>query len=300
MKALFFAATALTFIATPAQAQLLGGSGGLSGSIGGTIGTANDTTSPIRSTTRTVRSTTDSVQSATRGSVNGDATTDGSQNVNRRNGSVSADRNADAGLTGGVSHYTTNPITPFGGNASGRGQASGNGNAEAQLIGTDSVGSLTNSSASRVQNTAGSARDRARSAAGQTQDSVGGLSSAATNGISGNASGEGNGSGSFTSMPLAVAGSGAAMGQGAFGVAPGMPVFAPSGERIGKVREVVANNRGEIQQVLVAGKGTRTLIPADQFAASGNALVLGSGEGEISKGSSEPDPQNSGNITAAQ
>lgn len=66
-------------------------------------------------------------------------------------------------------------------------------------------------------------------------------------------------------------------------VAPGMPVMTPDGASLGKVREVIANGRGEVRQVVVKqGKVTRTL-PAGMFTASGNALVAGEAQGSAGK-----------------
>ena len=76
---------------------------------------------------------------------------------------------------------------------------------------------------------------------------------------------------------LAAAGSGAANGAGAFSVAPGMDVLSPTGERIGRVREIVADERGQVQQVLVQARGARQLVPTGNFTAAGDALVMGSG-----------------------
>ena len=49
--------------------------------------------------------------------------------------------------------------------------------------------------------------------------------------------------------------------------------MTPDGASLGKVREVIANGRGEVEQVVVKqGKVTRTL-PAGMFSASGNASL---------------------------
>ena len=84
MKTLLLTASALTLIAAPAHAQLLGGGGqaGVTGSLNGTINS-------------TVRAPTETVRSTTRGTLRSDAATRGSQNVDRENGSVAIDRSAD-------------------------------------------------------------------------------------------------------------------------------------------------------------------------------------------------------------
>ena len=60
-----------------------------------------------------------------------------------------------------------------------------------------------------------------------------------------------------------------------------MPVLSPSGERIGRVRQVVSNARGEAEQVLVKVDGKLATLPASNFSASGNGVISTMGEGEI-------------------
>ncbi|QYU67284.1 PRC-barrel domain-containing protein [Leptolyngbya sp. 15MV] len=71
--------------------------------------------------------------------------------------------------------------------------------------------------------------------------------------------------------------SGAAQGEGAFAVTRGMRVFDGDGAPIGRVREVVADSRGRVEQVIVQSGNTRFPIPAGDLSASGNALVAGEG-----------------------
>jgi uncharacterized protein YrrD len=87
---------------------------------------------------------------------------------------------------------------------------------------------------------------------------------------------------------LAVAGSGASQGEGSFGIAPGMDVLAADGARIGEVREIVADERGQVRQVLVSNGRVERLVPAGQFSGAGDALVMGSGE---ANGSTPPAPE---------
>ncbi|QYU70756.1 hypothetical protein J4558_11850 [Leptolyngbya sp. 15MV] len=123
MKKLLLAASALTLFAVPAQAQLLGG--GLGGGLGGTLG--GSATGTVGGTLDSVRGTTDSVRSSTRGSTRGDARTRGSQNVDRRSGSVAVDRSADAAIAGDASQMLDNSVAPLGANAQSSGSASGQG-----------------------------------------------------------------------------------------------------------------------------------------------------------------------------
>ena len=85
---------------------------------------------------------------------------------------------------------------------------------------------------------------------------------------------------------LAAAGSGAASGDGAFAVTPGMPVISPQGAPVGKVRQLVSDSRGRVEQVIVEAKGRQFAVPAANLAASGNALVMG--EGSATGSTSQP------------
>mgnify|MGYP002785855178 CR=1 FL=1 len=278
MKKLILAASAIALIPAAAQAQLLGGGGlggGLSGGLGGTLG------GTIERTTTTLRSTVDSTVSG-RGSIRG------SQSVDARKGTVQAERSAEGSITGSTASLADLVVPPMGGmtQASGSGSASGQGSANAQLIGTDAMtGALApvaGTAKSFTANTAGSAMGTVRGTA-QNAPMSGMPAMPALGGVSGEGSGSGSagGEGSASLMPsaLAVAGSAAAAGQGMTRVAPGMPVMTPDGASLGKVREVIANERGEIQQVVVKqGKVTRAL-PAGMFSASGNALIAGEAQG---------------------
>ena len=109
----------------------------------------------------------------------------------------------------------------------------------------------------------------------------------------GSASGSagGNGSAGLMAMPLAVAGSAAGAGEGMAMIMPGMPVMAPNGAQLGRVREIVANSRGEVQQVVVSNGNALRTIPAGNLAASGNALVEGSGNAIVTKApAQDPEP----------
>ena len=67
-----------------------------------------------------------------------------------------------------------------------------------------------------------------------------------------------------------------------------MPVMTPDGASLGKVEQIVANGRGEVEQVVVTqGNVTRTL-PAGMFTATGNALVAGEANGEASAERTQP------------
>ncbi|ABC62706.1 hypothetical protein [Erythrobacter litoralis] len=280
MKKIILTASAIALIPVAAQAQLLGGlGGGAGGSIGGTVDSTVGTSigSTIDRTTRTVR-----------GTVDGSASTSGDQSVDARNGRVSTNRNANGSVVASTASLADLPV-PSMASANGSGSASGQGSANAQLIGTDAVTGAVAPVAGQARNLAGSAAGRARSTARGVANSAPMPGLPAVGGsASGEGSAQGSGSASLIGSPLAVAGSAASAGQDTASVTPGMPVIAPNGASLGTVRQVVADSRGQVQEVVVQqGRVTRTL-PAGMFSASGNALVAGSAEGQASSGERAP------------
>lgn len=263
MKAFLAGTTALLLVAMPAQAQILGGSGGLGGMIGGTIGGSGSIGS--------IGMPTDTIGSATRGTIDGAASSSGSHSVDRKSGKVHADRNASANGSGDLSHTITGPMNSVTGSGSGNasGSGSGSGNADAQLIGTDTVGALAGQATGTARSAAQAASQRGQAAAGSTGNA------------SGSAQGAGSGMFSGAAGQLAAAGSLAAAGQGAFAIDKGMPVLAPDGDRIGKVREVLTDARGQVSGLLVKVDGATALIPAANFTGTGNVLVSAMSEGQI-------------------
>lgn len=294
MKRFMTATAALALISVPAQAQLLG-----SGPLTGGLGSVLDINS-------TISRPTDTLRTVTRGTVEGSAATDGSHSVDRNSGRVEARRNAD--ITGGAAldQLVATPIAPIaapaGANASGNGNASGSGNAQAQLIGTDAVGSIAGAAAGRANGAIGTAQAASASLVGQVHGAAGTLSGTvpAAPGMgggmvggsaSGEGSAEGEGSASLVSAPLAVAGSAAGAATGATSISPGMPVVTPAGLPVGEVREIVANSRGEVEQVLVSNGDFEQMVPAANLGASGSALVMGQGNAEVGTASPEQEEQ---------
>lgn len=285
MKKLLIAASSLALFAAPAQAQLLGGSGGLGGMVGGTLGGA----SPIGGTLDNVRGTIGSTADA-RGS------TSGSQRVDRRSGRVEANRRADANTsansTVGVAPLVDNSIGPVTGQFTRSGSASGEGGASAQVIGTDAVASLAGQARTQAQGTVSSGRATAaglvtssQGAAGQAAGMAGPLAGSVTGSAAGSASGNGEATGDIgsglASATLAAAGSGAANGDGAFAVAPGMDVFGSSGEKIGEVRQVIADSRGTVSEVVVKQSGQDVTYPAASLQGAGSALFAAEGNAAV-------------------
>lgn len=251
MKNLMLVASALSLIAAPAHAQLLGsGQAGTTGSLNGTINS-------------TVCAPTDTVRSTTRGTVRGDAATRGSQDVDREKGSVAIDRSVDASVGAATNQTLDTRAGQASGNGSSSGNASGSGSANAQLIGTDAV-------TGAVRNTAATARDRLSGAAGQAGS------------VAGSISGTVHGPGMIDSGVLALAGRGPARGEGAYVVTPGMPVELSSGHQLGTVREIVATRSGEVRHLLVETKNGLTTIPANRLTSSGSVLIAAEATSEAS------------------
>lgn len=261
MKKILIAAATVALIPAAAQAQLLGG-GGLGGALGGTLGSTLGGTlgggierpvgGSLERTTRTVR-----------GSAEANGSTSGTQSVDARRGTVSAQRSANGSVLASTASLADIVVPPAGTmtEAQGSGTASGQGSAQAQLIGTDA---LTGAVAPIAQGM--------RARAGEAFSSVRGTTMPA--GATAAGSGAGSASGSLLASPLAVAGSAAAAGDGAAMVSRGMPVTLADGSSLGKVKEVVANSRGEVEQIVVKQGNVTRSLPAGMFSASGNALVL--------------------------
>lgn len=285
MKRFMTATAVLTLISVPAQAQLLG-----TGPLTGGLGSALDINS-------TISRPADTLRTVTRGTVEGSAATDGSHSVDRNSGRVEARRNADITGAAAIDQLVTTPIAPVGANANGSGSASGSGNAQAQLIGTDAIGSIAGAATGQTHAAAATAQSASASLVGQVRGAAGSLPGAvpaAPGTVGGSASGEGStageGSASLISAPLAVAGSAAGAASGATSIAPGMPVVSPEGLPVGNVREIVANSRGEVEQVLVSNGDVEQMIPAADLGASGSALVMGQGNAAVG-GEPEEDEQ---------
>lgn len=265
MKKILIAAATVALIPAAVQAQLLGG-GGLGGALGGTLGSTLGGTlgggierpvgGSLERTTRTVR-----------GSAEANGSTSGTQSVDARRGTVSAQRSANGSVLASTASLADIVVAPAGTmtEAQGSGTASSQGSAQARLIGTDA---LTGAVAPIAQGT--------RARAGEAVSSVRGVTMPA--GATAAGSGDGSASGSLLASllasPLAVAGSAAAAGDGAAMVSRGMSVTLADGSSLGKVKEVVANSRGEVEQIVVKQGNVTRSLPAGMFSASGNALVL--------------------------
>ena len=78
-----------------------------------------------------------------------------------------------------------------------------------------------------------------------------------------------------------MAGSAAGNADGTFDVARGMRIVSPDGEKIGKIREVITDTEGKVQELVVKVDGETARIPASNFTGTGTVLISGMTEGQI-------------------
>ena len=273
MKQLLIAASVFVFAAGPAHAQLLGGGGGLGGSINSTVNS-------------TVRGSSETLRSTSRGTLRGNAETRGDQQVDRRSGEVSVARSLDAGSESATGQLIESPLGSLGGHANASGDASSSGSANAELIGTDAIQGAAQNGVGRTRDGVGQVRNLATPAVGALRGRASGVATQ-TNDLSGAASGTATGSGGVGDRMLAVAGSGAAEGEGAFAITPGMPIAQSSGEQFGMVRDVIATRSGQVREITVQTRDGLINIPASDLAVNGSALVAGDVAGTSSTGREE-------------
>lgn len=290
MRTVIAFSTALLLATAPAaHAQLLGGGGGLSGLGGSLGGTLNGTVGGTLNGTNGVGGTLDNVRQGTSGTLRGDASSTGSQNVDRKSGRVQADRNVNASGSGDTATSLTSPVSSLTGSASGSGSANGSGGVDAQLIGTDAVRGTAKSAVGEVRGQTSGAVNGALGVAGNASGQ--GLSSDVTGTLNSSLAGSGSASGSGSSAgaggPLSGSAEGSGNGDAAFTVTKGMPVLSPDGERIGRVRQVISNARGEARQILVKVDGQMATLPAANFSASGNAVMSAMNESQIKQAATD-------------
>lgn len=98
-----------------------------------------------------------------------------------------------------------------------------------------------------------------------------------------NGSGSGSANGIFSGLShnLALAGSAAANASGSFDIKSGTQLFDMAGEKIGKVKQVVADANGRVQALVVKVDDTTATLAAANFAANGDVLVTAMSEGQI-------------------
>ena len=304
---LYTTAAALIAIANPANAQILGGGGGILG--GSPIPTMPNIPSPMNMPMNVPMGP---VGSVTNGSVTGAGAATATKSVNTRSGQASANGSGSGSASGALSQTLNTPLNSVAANGTGSGSAAGSARADAQLFGTDALrGTLRQSSdaagntVTTFKNQAGNlvsaTRDRTGTLVTTTRDSAGNLlSTTRTSGGSAQGSAMGSASGSLSGMSqnLALAGSAAADAAGSFDIKPGANLFDLSGEKIGKVREVFADGNGRVKGLLVKVDDTTALLPVNDFAANGQALVTTLSEAQItSAGEAQANGSASGSAT---
>ena len=296
MKTIFFTtAAALIAIANPANAQILGGSGG--GILGGGASVV-----PSLPSLPTMPAPMNPVGSVTNASSSATGSATANKSVNTRTGQANANGSATGQLDSTLNQTVSTPTRSLTTGLTGSANASGSANGSAQLIGTDGITATTTQVRDAAGNTVSTVRDRlgntvsiVRDRAGNTittiRDRAGNLVSSvrekagSTAAASGSAQGSGQGSatGEFAglSQNLALAGSAAVDATGSFDIKPGTQLFDMAGEKIGKVREVVADSTGHVKALVVKVDDTVAMLPANDFAANGKKLVTSLSETQI-------------------
>ena len=293
---LYTTAAALIALANPANAQILGGGGGIMG--GAPIPSLpNLPTMPTLPPVMNVP--TGAIGSVTNGAISGAATASATKSINTRSGHVSANGSANGSGQGSLTQSLDTPLNSLTASGSGSGSASGAARADAQLFGTDAVrgtlhqtrdaaGDIVTTYQNRAGNLVTATHERAGELIVATRDRAGNLLSttqttAAT--LTGSAQGSvmGSASGAFSGMShnLALAGTAAADAAGSLDIKSGTTLFDLDGDKIGKVREVFADASGHVKGLLVKVDDTTALLPVNDFAAAGQNLVTAMSESQI-------------------
>lgn len=284
-------AIALAFgVSNPAQAQLLGGSGGLGGGLTGGLGGS-------------IERTTGSIAGSSTGSIQG------GKQVDRKSGRVRGSGSAQGSSTGSVTGGTTVLDRPVNGTSSGSASASKSGSIDAQLLGTDAVRGVAQDGAARgrgavdtvrgtASSTGGSAVGSARSVAGNAVGTASGAASLAGS-TSGSGTGMADGMSSGGLGQLAASGSAAADGAGMFAIEPGMPIEDAKGRVVGYVQQVQQTEQGVVQAVTVEVGDRVATLPAANFSGSGDALVTGMAKGQLTSAAKQQEAQNNESAPAS-
>tara|TARA_R110002033_G_scaffold170232_2_gene212402 strand:- start:27 stop:863 length:837 start_codon:yes stop_codon:yes gene_type:complete len=254
--------TIVLITATPASAQLLGGSGGVGGALGGTLGA-----DPIGRTAGTITGQSD-ISNSTRLD----------RKIDTRSGKIDASAHSSSTANGSLIGTADLPDNAVSGSVDGSASSSAKGNASANLIGTDAVRSTTGQVVGTARNTAGRARSTANGALSNVANRASGVGS-----LAGSAAGSGSAMAMGNLGQLAASGSTAANAGGMFAVEPGMPIQDPKGRVIGHVQSVRQSGAGVVQSVIVESGNRTAELPAANFAGSGNVLVTAMSKGEIKK-----------------
>ena len=284
MKAMFYTtAAALIAIANPANAQLLGGGGGI---MGGAPIPSLPNLPTMPTVPQVMNVPTGAIGSVTNGAVTGAATASAAKSINARSG-------------GSLTQSLDTPLNSVTANGAGSGSASGAARADAQLFGTDAVrgslrqtrdgaGDIVTTFQNRAGNLVTATHDRTGEIIVATRDRAGNLLSttqATAASFTGSAQGSvmGSATGAFSGMSqnLALAGSAAADAAGSLDIKSGTTLFDLDGDKIGKVREVFADANGRVKGLLVKVDDTTALLPVNDFAAAGQNLVTAMSEAQV-------------------
>lgn len=264
-------AIALAFaVSHPAQAQLLGGGGGLGGGLTGGLGGS-------------IERTTGSIMGSSTGSIQGE------KQVDRKSGRVRGSGSAQGSSSGSVTGGTTVLDRPVNGTSSGSASASKSGSVDAQLIGTDALRSTAQDGVARGRGAIDNVRGTAGSAVGMTHSAMGNATGAASGAgsIAGHGSGMARGMASGGLGQLVASGSAAANGAGMFAIEPGMAIEDAKGRTIGYVQSVKQTKDGVVQAVTVETGNRLATLPAANFSGSGDALITGMTKGELKSAAKE-------------
>ena len=287
---LYTTAAVLIAIANPANAQILGGGGGILG--GSSMPTMPNLPNPM---SMPMNVPIGPVGSVTNGSVTGAGAATATKSVNTRSGQASANGSGNGSASGALGQTLNTPLNSVAANGTGSGSAAGSAGADAQLFGTDAVhgtlrqtrdaaGNTVTTFKNQAGNLVTATRDRTGTLVTTTRDRAGNLLSTtrtASGSAQGSAMGSASGSLSGLSQNLALAGSAAADAAGSFDIKPGANLFDLNGEKIGKVREVFADGSGRVKGLLVKVDETTALLPVKDFAANGQGLVTALSEAQI-------------------
>ena len=292
MKTTLYASVAvLIAIANPANAQILGGGGGIMG--GAPIPSLPNlpTLPPVMNVP------TGAIGSVTNGEISGAATASAAKSINTRSGRASANGSANGSGRGSLTQSLDTPLNSVTANGAGSGSASGAARADAQLFGNDAVsGTLhqtldaTGDIVTTFQNRAGNLVTATHERTGElivaTRDRAGNLLSTTQTtaaSLTGSAQGSVMGAGAFSGMShnLALAGTAAADAAGSLDIKSGTTLFDLDGDKIGKVREVFADASGRVKGLLIKVDDTTALLPVNDFAAAGQNLVTAMSESQI-------------------
>lgn len=104
-----------------------------------------------------------------------------------------------------------------------------------------------------------------------------------------NGASDGSADGIFAGLShnLALAGSAAAETTGSFDLKSGTELYDMAGEKIGKVKDVVADANGRVKALVVKAKDATATLPAANFAANGDVLVTVMTQAQVAAAASQ-------------